>query len=74
MPRQIPLHDNLFVFNVGDILGDIYTDTHYQLLRLDKKGMAEILNLNLNRVEGWNAYNNCRFYKLKGKLNLFNER
>lgn len=62
---------NLFEFKEGDIIGDKYSDNHYQVIEPDKSGMAKIRELSDGGVEDWNAYNNNRFYKMKGQLSLF---
>lgn len=62
---------NLFEFKKGDIIGDRYSDNHYEVIEPDKSGMAKIRKLSGGCVEDWNAYNNNRFYKMKGQLSLF---
>ncbi len=62
---------NLFEFKKGDIIGDEYSDNHYEVIEPDKSGMAKIRKLSDGGVEDWNAYNNDRFYKMKGQLSLF---
>ena len=62
---------NLYEFSAGDMVGDVYTGEHYEVLEPDKKGMAKIRNVSDGKLEEWNAYNNNRFYKLKGQLSLF---
>ena len=62
---------NLFEFKEGDIIRDKYSDNHYEVIEPDKSGMSKIRKLSDGGVEYWNAYNNNRFYKMKGQLSLF---
>ena len=62
---------NLFEFKKGDIIGDRYSDNRYEVIEPDKSGMAKIRKLSGGGVEDWNAYNNNRFFKMKGQLSLF---
>ena len=62
---------NLFEFKEGDIIRDKYSDNHYEVIESDKSGMAKIRKISDGGVEDWNAYNNNRFYKMKGQLSLF---
>ena len=61
---------NPFKFNVDDIIEDFYTGYHYRVIIPNEQGMSILYNLDTCKNENWNSYNNCRFKKLEGQLEL----
>lgn len=58
-------------FNNGDTIQSVYSGISYRVISKDKKGMAILLNLQTDKTEEWNTYNNPHFIELKGQLKLF---
>lgn len=62
---------NFDEFRPGYIARDIYTGVHYEVIEPDKRGMAKVENVVTHDISKWNAYNNNRFERLKGQLEMF---